>query len=618
MKYPTIAAMEKAHLLRLRDLCAGMLAAGLLGLGYAGGAVAQVPEAQTPAAREAASGASTEAAATSKSKGSARTRRPVERSADFLAAQRVFQILAAEIAAQRDQLGTAAATWLAVARETRDPRAAQRATELALAAPASGRAVEAAELWLELEPAAAEPASALETLWVSSGQLQRAETLIVRQLERARQQQRLAAYYGRLTRSLLRAPDRGAALALLDRVSISDLDEAATRIARATLAHVVGDQARASAEIRSAIALHRGSEDVALAAATVLPVDGPGRQEAIALLRETVAANVRSPRARFALARLLAIDGQLERALEQLERTLADDPDDTSTLFAAAQLAAEVKRPEKARQWITRWLDQLTEAGPERNPGLLLLARLAQDQGQLEQALQWLEQVSSGAGQFDALLHRAVLLGRLKRGDEGRVVLQSIAPATAQERTRVIQVSAELLREEGRTLEAFAVIDAGLSAQPDDPQLLYDRAMLAERLDRLERMESDLRRLIALRPNHAHAYNALGYTFAERNLRLTEARQLIERAVELAPQDPQILDSMGWIEFRQGKLEAALSWLQKAWAIRPDAEVGAHLGEVLWRLGRFDEARQIWREALGQDPDNRLLRETRVRLGAAL
>jgi len=142
--------------------------------------------------------------------------------------------------------------------------------------------------------------------------------------------------------------------------------------------------------------------------------------------------------------------------------------------------------------------------------------------------------------------------------------------------------------------------------------------MLAERLDRLERMESDLRRLIALRPNHAHAYNALGYTFAERNLRLTEARQLIERAVELAPQDPQILDSMGWIEFRQGKLEAALSWLQKAWAIRPDAEVGAHLGEVLWRLGRFDEARQIWREALGQDPDNRLLRETRVRLGAAL
>jgi tetratricopeptide (TPR) repeat protein len=183
---------------------------------------------------------------------------------------------------------------------------------------------------------------------------------------------------------------------------------------------------------------------------------------------------------------------------------------------------------------------------------------------------------------------------------------------------RIVQATAELLREDGRPAEAFDVVDAGLAAQPDEPQLLYDRAMLGERLGRLDRMESDLRRLIVLRPNHAHAYNALGYTFAERNIRLDEARTLIERAVQLAPEDPQILDSMGWVAFRQGNAEEALGWLQRAWAIREDAEVGAHLGEVLWRLGRAEEAYTVWRRAIGRDPSNALLRETRDRLGASL
>jgi Flp pilus assembly protein TadD len=182
----------------------------------------------------------------------------------------------------------------------------------------------------------------------------------------------------------------------------------------------------------------------------------------------------------------------------------------------------------------------------------------------------------------------------------------------------VVQARAELLREDGRPAEAFDVVDAALAVQPDEPQLLYDRAMLGERLGRLDRMESDLRRLITLRPNHAHAYNALGYTFADRNVRLDEARTLIERAVQLAPEDPQILDSMGWIAYRQGKTDEAIQWLQRAWAIRNDPEIGAHLGEVLWRMGRNADAIMIWNQASGRDPSNTLLRETRDRLGASL
>ena len=547
-----------------------------------------------------------------------RARTTPARSNDALSAQRVFQILAAEIAAQRGQIGTAAATWLALARETRDPKAAQRATELALSDRSGGRAIEAAEFWLEIAPDATIPAMALETLWLSNGQLDRAEPLIVRQLDAARKTEQLSERYGPLTRNLLRAPDRLAALALLDRVSVIDLDQAAARIARATLAHSAGNQGRAAAEIRSAAALRPGSEEVALTAATVLTVDAPGRQEAIALLRAFVDGQPKAPRARFALARLYAIDGRLDEALAQLNRTLADEPDDPSTLFAAAHLAAELKRPAEATQLMSRWVELPGEPGPERNPGWMFLARLAEDQGQPEQTLRWLEQISDGDEQIEALVHRALVLGRLKRADDGRALLSSADPKTSRDRTRVVQARAELLREDGRPAEAFDVVDAGLAAQPDEPQLLYDRAMLGERLGRLDRMESDLRRLITLRPNHAHAYNALGYTLADRNVRLDEARTLIERAVQLAPEDPQILDSMGWIAYRQGKTDEAINWLQRAWAIRNDPEIGAHLGEVLWRMGRNADAITIWNQAIGRDPSNTLLRETRDRLGASL
>lgn len=547
-----------------------------------------------------------------------RARTTPARSSEALSAQRVFQILAAEIAAQRGQIGTAAATWLALARETRDPKAAQRATELALTDRSGGRAIEAAEFWLELEPEASIPAMALETLWLSNGQLERAEPLITRQLAAARKTEQLSERYGPLTRNLLRAPDRSAALALLDRVSAIDLDQAAARIARATLAHAAGNQGRAATEIRSAAALRPGSEEVALTAATVLPVDTAGRQEAISLLRKFVDAQPKAPRARFALARLYAIDSRLDDALAQLNRTLADEPDDPSTLFAAAHLAAELKRPAEATQLMSRWVELPGDPGPERNPGWIFLARMAEDQGQPEQTLRWLERVSDGDEQIEALVHRAIVLGRLKRADDGRALLSSAAPKTPRDRTRVVQARAELLREDGRPAEAFDVVDAGLADQPDEPQLLYDRAMLGERLGRIDRMESDLRRLIVLRPNHAHAYNALGYTFADRNVRLDEARTLIERAVQLAPEDPQILDSMGWVAYRQGKTEEALNWLQRAWAIRTDPEIGAHLGEVLWRLGRTADAIAIWKQAMGRDPANALLRETRDRLGATL
>jgi Flp pilus assembly protein TadD len=163
---------------------------------------------------------------------------------------------------------------------------------------------------------------------------------------------------------------------------------------------------------------------------------------------------------------------------------------------------------------------------------------------------------------------------------------------------------AQLLREAKRTQEAFNLLDTALSKQPEQTDLLYESALLAEKLGRMETLETYLRKLIVLKPDSAQAYNALGYSYADRNLRLPEARELIEKALKLAPDDPFILDSMGWILYRQGDLQGALVYLERAFAKRPDPEIAAHMGEVLWVLGRKDDARRAWREAQKKYPGN--------------
>ena len=179
---------------------------------------------------------------------------------------------------------------------------------------------------------------------------------------------------------------------------------------------------------------------------------------------------------------------------------------------------------------------------------------------------------------------------------------------------QLVIAEAQLLREANRNSEAFELLGGALAKNPDQPDLLYDHAMTAEKLDRVDVLEANLRKLIQVRPDHAHAYNALGYSLAERNQRLPEARKLIERALEMAPEDFYIVDSMGWVLYRQGDLKGAARFLRRAWEGRPDAEIGAHLGEVLWMMGERGEAERIWKEAGEAHPDNETLQKTIQRL----
>jgi len=207
-------------------------------------------------------------------------------------------------------------------------------------------------------------------------------------------------------------------------------------------------------------------------------------------------------------------------------------------------------------------------------------------------------------------MRTANALAKQGKLEEARAFLRSVNVTEEPQRVQLLTAESQLLRDANLHREAFDLLGQALAGSPDQPDLLYDQALTAEKLDRFDILEANLKRLIEIRPDHAHAYNALGYSFADRNLRLPEARKLIEKALELAPDDFFIIDSMGWVLYRMGDIKGAAQYLRRAWGGRPDGEIGAHLGEVLWVLGEREEARRIWQEALQASPENETLQKT--------
>jgi tetratricopeptide (TPR) repeat protein len=528
----------------------------------------------------------------------------------------LFQIVAAELALQRGEVRAAWSTLQTLARQTRDPRLARRATEVALGARALAEATESAQLWLELSPASGAAAQIAETLLLAGRQPEAAESLVSARLTRARQDGRLPQAYEELQRHLSRSPDAAGAWRLLQRLSAPDLQIPQARLARATLAAAAQQTEVARAELRAALALAPDSTPLALSAARLLAARLQSREEALALLEQAAARTPKDPDVSELRARVLVALGRETEALEQFSQAVALNPTEPGLLLAAGQLAQQLRRPAEARKHLDAYLALPSEPRRERDQALLLRARIAEDERKPDEALAWLERVPQGDLYLAALARRATVLARTGRLEQARTLMQSQPAADDEARVRLVSAEASAWRDAGMHTLAFEVLEQGLQRFPDRIDLLYDHGMAAERIDRIDLMERSMKRVIELKPDHAHAYNALGYTWADRNIRLDEARALVTRAVELSPEDGHILDSMGWVLFRQRDLPGALEWLNRAWALSPDAEIGAHLGEVLWTLGRRDQALQIWRQARVREPDNKVLASTIARLGA--
>ena len=533
----------------------------------------------------------------------------------------MYQLMAAEVAVQRGDLGSAFAVYMKLARETRDPRLARRAAELALQARAMPQGLEAAQVWLELAPNSSEASQTLAMLYAGSGRFDDAYSLFQAQLQAAANP---AEELARMQRALARTQDRQGAFALIERLAQPYAQSADVKLVLANAAQAGGLNARAIQEARAAVALAPDSQRAVLTAAQYL--QATDRPAALALLQDYVARNPAVSETRLAYARLLIADNKFDLARAQFASLLQADPKNADLVYSMALLSMQGKLPADARTYLQRYLELIasSDGGGSRagarpaEPAYLYLAQIAEDEKQFPVALEWLRKIDGGDEFLTARVREAFVLSKMQRLDEARKLLRTVSVQSADEKTQRVLAEAQLLRDAKRHDESYKLLSQALAVAPDSVPLLYDTAMAAERLNQVAVMEKQLRRIIELKPDYAHAYNALGYSLADRNLRLPEALQLIEKAHELAPDDAFILDSLGWVHFRLGDLKLAREHLQRAYDARPDAEVAVHLAEVLWASGEQDSARKLLREVRAKEPTNPLLKSTLTRLKIGL
>lgn len=511
----------------------------------------------------------------------------------------LYEFLLAELAGARGDLALSLDAYMDLARKTRDPRVIRRAAEIALFAKRFDSALEATKLWVEVAPDSPQARQMLTSLQAATGNSGDLEISLSRQLAAAGDT--VGGVLMQLNRSLAQHPDKKVAQQLVDKLTNPYLGLAEAHFARAQAAHGAGDVARSVAELDQAVALRPDWEQAALARAQMTQ----DTADAARFLGKFVSANPTAKDARLAYARSLVAEKRFADARKEFQTLLAEHPDNGDVVYAVAVLSLQLDDVGEAETQLKRLVGM---SHNESESARVYLGQIAEDRKQPDEALKWYGEVGVGGSQYlPARMRMARVLVRQEKFDDARRVLQETAATTSAERAQLLIAEAQLLRDAGKSGDAYGVLAEGLTANPDQPDLLYEAAITAEKAGRLDVVEPYLRRLIQIKPDQAHAYNALGYSLAERNERLEEAQQLIDKALEISPEDPFILDSKGWVLFRRGNVQGALDVLKKAFSVRADPEIAAHLGEVLWSLGRQDEARQTWGEAMKATPGNEVL-----------
>lgn len=517
-----------------------------------------------------------------------------------LTSQLLYQFLVAEIAGQRGELGIATEAYLDLAKVTRDPRIAKRATEVALYAQQAAAARSAASLWLDVQPDSLSAQKSLTALLVNDGKLNEARPLLEKLI--SAEGDNAGAGFMHLDVLLTRQKDKMAALALVKSLAkpYPDLAEAHFAIAQAAANAV--RYGEALDEIKAAAQLKPGWEPAALLQFQLIGRDA--KADGVAFLQGFLKRYPDAKEVRLVYARQLVSLSQYAAARDEFQRLEKEVPGNPEISMAIGLLSLQLNDLDAAE---AAFQGVLQGGYADAGAAQIYLGQIAEARKQYDQAGKWYQAVVAGRHYIRAQIRYAGLLAKQDKPEEARTYLQNLKAEGETDKLQLIEAEAQLLREAKDYAGVYALLSRALATRPDSPELLYDHAMAAERVNKLEVLEKDLRHLIRIKPDHAQAYNALGYTLADRTNRLAEAVQLLDQALKLSPGDAFILDSMGWAQYRQGNLDKALDYLQRAFAQRKDAEIAAHLGEVLWVKGNSEEARKLWQTALESNPQNQAL-----------
>lgn len=538
-----------------------------------------------------------------------------------LSAELFYRLLLGDVALQRGEADIAARAYIDAARAARDARLARRATEIAIASRERSLVKDAAQLWSDLDPAAERPKRVLAALAADDGKgipSSAADDELRARIERVLADAALSGpgvgdVFMQLNRLFSQQSDKRAVLTLVRDVARPYPKTPEAHYAVALAAFAAGDDmataSEASDEIDRALALRPDWERAAILKAEIL-----GRKSdtsAIEWLEKFVAAQPTAKSATGALAQRYVEQKRFTEARALMQKLWDREPESRDLQFAVAAVALQMKDYAGAER-LLRDLKSVNYGEPGAVD--LYLAQIAEDTKQYAKAIEHYQAITEGDRGWLAKLRIGAMYGKLGRVAEAQRWLEGLPAVTKEQKVQVRQAEAQVFRDTGDDAGAYRVLTQGLADHPDTPDLIYDLAMVAEKLDKVEEAEARLKRLVELKPDDAQALNALGYTIVDRTSRIDEGLALIERAHKLSPKDPFILDSLGWAFYRLGRLDEAERYLRAALEGRPDAEIAAHLGEVLWRKGERDQARAIWKAQLDSNPDNAVLKETVRRL----
>jgi tetratricopeptide (TPR) repeat protein len=519
-----------------------------------------------------------------------------------LSAGLVFNTLVAEVAVQRGDMQTAYAYYLQGARMSADPYSAEQAVRIGIYLKDIQKALVAVEQWVQLAPEHL-PGRALGVmLYMQADQLDRAFEQL--QLLVTISEEQGEDGFMRAVAAVSQVGDRHAGLELIRRLVAAHGDDPRARYALALAAVGAEEYAEAEAEVRKLVDTYPERPKAQALLASILRSRGNLRG-ALQVLETALEEAPADRILLMAYARLLVEAEELEAAYQQFRRLEASVGGDTDITYTLGILALELKRWDEGRAYLL----QLFDSGRRGDEAAFYIAHSYEQEGDLDRALDWYGRVMGGNQRIEAQVRASILLGRRGELDEARALLRELRTTARHRSVELFLVEGEILREGERYEEVMALFNQALREIPGNSELLYARAMNAAAMGRFDVLEQDLQAILQQNPKHADALNALGYTLADKTERFQEALGYIEQALALKPDSPAILDSMGWVQYRLGRHEVSLRYLRRAMELMPDAEIAAHLGEVLWVTGDQEQARKIWREALERDPHSKPLQE---------
>jgi tetratricopeptide (TPR) repeat protein len=518
----------------------------------------------------------------------------------------VYDILLGEIAGQRGEMGVSVTRYLQAANDARDPRVAERAVQIASFAKQYDIALKAAKRWVELDADNMEARKSLTALALQQGDLDEVVAQLDYMLQHSTDPEET---FRMVTVVLARHDDKEAAMNAVQTLVDRYPDNQYAWMSLSRLAVVAERLDRALAAVDRALALQPASANAIILKAQVM-VRQKRNADATGLLADAVARHPADSELRFAYGRMLLDGEDLEGAKQQFRDVVKRDPEHADALYSLALLELETK----AHRAGEKHLKQLLKLKQHEQNAYYYLGYATAEQGREKEALDWYLKVESGDYWTQAQLRAAGIMVRQGNIDGMQEHMRSLRQKNPHIGPQMYIIEGQALTDAGRQQAAFELYETALQDAPENIDLLYSYALVAEKLDRLDVAESGMRRILAVEPDNVRALNALGYTLADRTDRYQEALQYISKAYAQEPDDPAIIDSMGWVHFRLGDLDKAYDYLKRAWDMSGDSEIGAHLGEVLWMRGEHDAARSVWETSRKSKPDNPVLLEVINRL----